>query len=124
MSTAYFARWSGPVTEADDPYNPSSSTSPLNLPVQKHVQDVYFIPERGGSLDNDNIKWALTTYGGISSYMAWDKRTTMTPTTRTIIMGRIPYTVILSLLLAGMMGSIKTYSAAHQVTRQAMAHLL
>ena len=67
------ARWSGPVTEADDPYNPSSSTSPLNLPVQKHVQDVYFIPDRGGSLDNDNIKWALTTYGGISSYMAWDK---------------------------------------------------
>jgi C1A family cysteine protease len=73
MSTAYFARWSGPVTEADDPYNPSSSTSPPHLQVQKHVQDVYFLPDRGGPLDNDNIKWALTTYGGISSYMAWDK---------------------------------------------------
>jgi hypothetical protein len=73
MSTAYLARWSGPVNEADDPYTPSSDISPANLPVQKHVQDVYFLPDRSGSLDNDNIKWALTTYGGVSCYMAWDK---------------------------------------------------
>jgi len=72
-STAYLARWSGPVTEADDQYNPSSGISPSNLPVQKHVQNVYFLPDRGGSLDNDNIKWALTTYGGVMSHMAaWD----------------------------------------------------
>src|SRR5665811_810295 len=54
FSTAYLARWSGPVNEVDDPYNPSSRTSPANLPIQKHVQDVYFIPDRAGSSDNNN----------------------------------------------------------------------
>lgn len=72
MSTAYLARWSGPVKTADDPYDPSSGISPSNLPVQKHVQDVYFLPDRGGPLDNDNIKWALTTYGGVRASMKWD----------------------------------------------------
>jgi len=72
MSTAYLARWTGPVKAADDPYDPSSNISPPNLPVQKHVQDVYFLPDRGGSLDNDNIKWALTTYGGVRASMKWD----------------------------------------------------
>ncbi len=72
-STAYLARWSGPVTEADDPYNPSSGISPSHLPVQKHVQAVYFLPNRGGPLDNNNIKWALTNYGGVVSHMGMDK---------------------------------------------------
>jgi C1A family cysteine protease len=71
MSTAYLARWSGPVNERNDPYDPTSGISPSNLPVQKHVQDVYLLPARGGPLDNDNIKWALMTYGGISAYMSW-----------------------------------------------------
>lgn len=65
MSTAYLARWSGPIGTSDDPYDPHSGTSSPDLPVQKHVQDIYFIPARGGPSDNDNIKWALTTYGAV-----------------------------------------------------------
>ena len=62
MATAYLARWSGPVSEAADPYG---GASPTNLPVQKHVQDVSFLPDRAGPTDNDNIKAALTTYGAV-----------------------------------------------------------
>ena len=62
MATAYLARWSGPVSEAADPYG---GTSPTNLPVQKHVQDVSFLPDRAGPTDNDNIKIALVTYGAV-----------------------------------------------------------
>ena len=45
MSTAYLARWSGPVAESDDPYS-YSGVSSGNPPLQKHVQDVLFIPDR------------------------------------------------------------------------------
>jgi len=31
ISTAYLARWNGPITETDDPYNASSGTSPSGL---------------------------------------------------------------------------------------------
>jgi C1A family cysteine protease len=60
MATAYLARWSGPVNEGS------------NGPVQKHVQDVYFIPDRGSSTDNDNIKTAITAYGAVYTEMYMD----------------------------------------------------
>jgi PKD repeat protein len=69
MSTAYLARWDGPVKESDDPYDPYSVYSPQNLPIQKHVQNVFFIPLRTGSLDNNNIKWAIQNYGAVATYM-------------------------------------------------------
>ena len=65
MSTAYLARWSGPVNSIDDPYNTHSTSSPVNLSAQDHVQDAYFIPDRGGPLDNDNLKWAVMNYGAV-----------------------------------------------------------
>jgi C1A family cysteine protease len=40
MSTAYLTRWSGPVSEADDPYNVGSSSSTPGLPVRKHVKTI------------------------------------------------------------------------------------
>jgi C1A family cysteine protease len=58
MSIAYLARWEGPVSESDDPYNPSSTSSPAYPPV-KHVQEVYFLPAN----DPDTLKSALMTYG-------------------------------------------------------------
>src|SRR5665647_226863 len=69
FSTAYLARWNGPVNETDDPYNPNSGSSPANLPIQKHVQDVYFIPDRAGATNNDNIKMAVSTYGAVYTQM-------------------------------------------------------
>lgn len=65
MSTAYFARWSGPVAESADPYNAASTVSPTGLPPVKHVQDVIFVPVRTGPLDNTSIKQAVITYGAV-----------------------------------------------------------
>ncbi len=69
-ATAYLARWQGPVNEADSPY-PDPST-PSVLPVQKHVQEVLFLPPRANKLDNDNIKGALMTYGAVAASVYWN----------------------------------------------------
>ncbi|MDD1645278.1 MAG: lectin like domain-containing protein, partial [Methanomicrobiales archaeon] len=71
MSTAYLARWSGPVSEADDPYSASSTSSPTGLTVRKHVQEVYYIPARASATDNDNIKTAVQNYGALYSTVFW-----------------------------------------------------
>ena len=72
MSTAYLSRWSGPISEADDPFNPSSPLSPTDKSVRKHVQNVYFVPERTSSTDNTNIKNAIETYGGVATSLRWE----------------------------------------------------
>ncbi|MCM8756975.1 MAG: lectin like domain-containing protein, partial [Candidatus Omnitrophica bacterium] len=69
MSTAYLARWTGPVKESDDPYNPNSGTSPTNLSPVKHIQQVLFLPSRTGPLDNETIKTAIQTYGAVYTSM-------------------------------------------------------
>lgn len=71
MATAYFARWAGPVLEADDPYNASSGTSPSGLAPRKHVQDVIFLPDRTSSTDNDAIKNAIINYGAVYTTFYW-----------------------------------------------------
>lgn len=71
MSAAYFARWDGPANEASDPYNAGSCTSPASVPIQKHVQDVIYVPSRSGDLDNDGIKQAVMTYGAVTISMDW-----------------------------------------------------
>ena len=72
MSTAYLARWTGPISEADDPYNPDSNVSPTDKPVRKHVQNVMFLPDRANATDNNNIKSALTTYGVVYTSMYYN----------------------------------------------------
>ncbi len=69
MSLAYLARWTGPVSEADDPYNATSITSPTDIPAKKHVQNVMFLPDRYNDIDNNNIKSTLTTYGAVYTSM-------------------------------------------------------
>ena len=69
MSTAYLARWGGPVYESDDAYGDYST--PAGLTPRKHVQDVSWIPARSSSTDNDNVKYLLTTYGGADVSMSW-----------------------------------------------------
>jgi uncharacterized repeat protein (TIGR02543 family) len=71
MSTAYLARWSGPVAEADDPYDPNSTTSPSGLSPIRHVQNVMMLPQRPGSLDTADIKHALIDYGALVGSMYW-----------------------------------------------------
>ena len=72
IAAAYLSRWSGPVNESEDPYNDSSVYSPTELSVQKHAQEILFLPARTGSLDNDVIKRALMKYGAVHSTMYWD----------------------------------------------------
>jgi len=72
ISAAYLARWSGPVDEADDPYSPYDNTSPKDLPVKKHLQQAYFIPDRSGPLDNDAIKQAVMNYGAVFTSMYYN----------------------------------------------------
>lgn len=65
IATAYLARWSGPVSEASDPYNAGSCTSPSGIMPIKHVHHVDYLPDRANSLDNDNIKQAVMLYGAV-----------------------------------------------------------
>ena len=72
MSAAYLTRWAGPVAETDDPYPAHSwASSSSGLPVQAHVQDVLYLPERSGPLDTADVKWAVMTYGAVYSAMFW-----------------------------------------------------
>jgi len=73
MTTAYFTRMNGPVLESDDPYDPSTPTSPdVNPTVQQHVTDVHYLPGKRGSgesyaYNNDVIKWAVMEFGGVQT---------------------------------------------------------
>lgn len=67
MSTAYFARRDGPVSETDDPYNVSSNVSPSGLTLQKLLTQAVIIPPRSGFTDNDAIKQAIIDYGAVQS---------------------------------------------------------
>jgi len=72
MSTAYLTRWSGPVTEAADPYVDYPITSPAGLVPVKHVQNVLFIPNRINEFDNNKIKTAIMGYGGVGTMFYWN----------------------------------------------------
>lgn len=74
MSTAYLARWEGPVSEADDP-NPNPATPDNIIPrsgiaPEKHIQNVLFIPKRNNFTDNDLIKQAVMNYGAVATTMS------------------------------------------------------
>jgi C1A family cysteine protease len=71
MFTAYLARWTGPVSETEDPYPsypiPSNIIKRDGLKPQLHVQDILFIPSRLGPTDNNLIKQSVMTYGAIDT---------------------------------------------------------
>jgi C1A family cysteine protease len=69
MSTAYLTRWGGPVNESEDAYG--DSLTPTGLTARKHVQQVDWIPARASATDNDNIKNAVMTNGGLYVTMYW-----------------------------------------------------
>jgi C1A family cysteine protease len=73
MTTAYLARWNGPVDEVDAPYPYISMATP-RVAVKKHVQDVWFIPDRAapGKDYNTTVKTAIKSYGAVSVYFQWE----------------------------------------------------
>ncbi len=68
MSTAYLARWDGPVLESDDPYKSAVHPDPDSVAKQKHVQDVLILPGKQGTAC-DEIKYAIMNGGGVATYM-------------------------------------------------------
>lgn len=67
MSIAYLSRWDGPVSEKDDPYNDTSTSSPKES-AQKHVQEALKF-----SYDNNyaDIKQALMKNGAVFTAMRY-----------------------------------------------------
>jgi C1A family cysteine protease len=59
MSTAYLARWSGPVSEADDPYHDYDDRPSPGGPCRKYLEGVLWF------FTANDIKNALMTYGGM-----------------------------------------------------------
>lgn len=87
MSTAYLARWSGPVNENEVPYpyqlslgdpetdfDAAEPNATPGVAVRKHIQNVYFLPERSGPRDNDAIKRAVMNTGAIAVAFEWDSK--------------------------------------------------
>jgi len=71
MAVAYYARWAGPVDEADDPYG--TLRPPRINRVRKHVQGVTMIPGRTSPLDNGLIKQLVVADGAVSCGMWMDE---------------------------------------------------
>lgn len=69
MSTAYLARWSGPVYESDQPYGTGYVVP--GLVARRHVQNVEALPSRTGPLDNGVIKAAIMEHGAVETSMLW-----------------------------------------------------
>ncbi|MGD9346450.1 MAG: lectin like domain-containing protein [Candidatus Aminicenantes bacterium] len=63
MATAYLTRWDGPKDESDYPYTHSIGQD-LQA-TQKKVQQVIFLPDRSGYLDNDVVKNFVMNYGAL-----------------------------------------------------------
>ena len=70
LSTAYLARWAGPVNESDVPY-PWAMATP-GVPAKKHVQKVWFLPNRSSYTDNTTVKTAVQTNGAVYVSFQWD----------------------------------------------------
>ena len=73
MATAYFTRWSGPMNEKDDPYDWQSTKSTSKGPVQKHIQNVIFLPNRENATDNNEIKDCIMKYGAVCTSIYMDE---------------------------------------------------
>jgi len=97
ISTAYLARWDGPVIETlySYPYfTPNKVNSGTYMFLAKHIQQVVFLPNRCGPdvvlgtdedeiqdgyepvprdpLKNNTVKWFITNYGAITAGVKWD----------------------------------------------------
>ncbi len=69
MAAAYLLRWRGPFTEEQDAYADGVHPDPSTLTLQKHVQQVVMMPPRASATANDDLKYALTTYGAVATSM-------------------------------------------------------
>jgi len=72
MSTAYLARFQGPISEADDPYDEADDSDfCTDCDPVRYVDNVVFLPTRSTTSDNDLIKQALIDFGGVYTSFYW-----------------------------------------------------
>lgn len=71
MTTAYLTRWSGPVDETEVTYGSVSYVSRYIAPA-KHVQQVVYLPQREGPLDNNTVKYFVMNYGPVDFAYNWE----------------------------------------------------
>lgn len=71
IATSYLVSGKGPILESEAPYPNPAVVSNINvsgdLKAKYRVKDIIFLPSREHSLDNDEIKNAIITYGAVSS---------------------------------------------------------
>ncbi|MCP5103194.1 MAG: surface layer protein B [bacterium] len=70
MATACLARWTGPVEAPDEMYTYWRVGKPGD--VQKHVQQVVYLPKRNGPLDNNTTKWFIMNHGAVYASLRFD----------------------------------------------------
>ena len=70
MALAYLARWSGPMTQFDDPYR-NEYSSP-GWWIARHVQEARILPDRLDHADNDAIKHAVFEHGAVFTAMHYE----------------------------------------------------
>ena len=70
MAFGYFIDWLGPINDALDVYDDYSTLSHIYSPLL-HVQNVYFLPTRKDTSDNDAIKKAIMDYGAVATGTFW-----------------------------------------------------
>lgn len=66
MSSAYLARWDGPVNESDDPYDDYNFYS-TRKPKQRELKQVMLLPGVDMEGGMEAIKEALMNYGGVQT---------------------------------------------------------
>ena len=65
IAAAYMARWSGPVDERDDRYDPVISVSPTDVDRVLDIDKVLYLPDVYNFVDTTDIKQAVMKYGGV-----------------------------------------------------------
>ena len=70
MAMSYFASWLGPVNDSLDEYDDYSGLSEVFSPLV-HVQNIYCLPVRKNTDDNDAIKRAIMDYGAVTASVNW-----------------------------------------------------
>jgi len=71
MTFGHLVSWLGPVSESEDKYDDYSTLSPT-LNALMHVQNVYYLPARSSTSDNDLMKKAILDYGAVSVGIYWE----------------------------------------------------
>ncbi|MCP4113326.1 MAG: hypothetical protein GY749_48645, partial [Desulfobacteraceae bacterium] len=73
MSTAYLARHDGPVSETDDPYDPSETSDYCaDCSPVRYVDNVAWLPVRADVNDNAYIKQEILEHGGMYTSFYWN----------------------------------------------------